>query len=306
MHVAGTIIPIFSIIILGWFIRNKGFVPPEFTVPANRLVFYFAIPALIFRAVSKASFKTQFNISVLAITLFSILAVFAVSWLAGKASKINGNNLGTFIQSSIHGNTTYIGLAVVYYYMGQEGFVKAGIISGFVLILQNLLSVTALVVSNKEVVYKGDKLFFAKKVLGNPIILAAMAGIFFSVAEVPVPDIIGRSMDILGGLALPMALLIIGASLSFEVIRQTVLPASLAGLLKLVLLPGVGFVIYVIRGIAPAEYLPALIILAAPTATITYIMAKEMNGDADFAIAAISLSTLISALTLSFWLNVAV
>jgi len=34
-------------------------------------------------------------------------------------------------------------------------------------------------------------------------------------------------------------------------------------------------------------------------------MAKEMNGDADFAVAAISSSTLISAVTFSFWLNVA-
>jgi len=35
-------------------------------------------------------------------------------------------------------------------------------------------------------------------------------------------------------------------------------------------------------------------------------MAKEMKGDPDFAVIAISFSTLLSALTFTFWLNVAV
>jgi len=34
-------------------------------------------------------------------------------------------------------------------------------------------------------------------------------------------------------------------------------------------------------------------------------MAKEMKGDADFAVAAISTSTILSALTFSVWLNIA-
>jgi len=114
MHIVSTIIPIFSIVIIGWFIRSRGFIPPEFLGPANRLVFYIAIPAMIFRAVSKASFKAQFNLTVLLITLSSVVAVFALSWIAGRMAKIGRKNLGTYIQSSIHGNLGYIGLAVVY------------------------------------------------------------------------------------------------------------------------------------------------------------------------------------------------
>jgi predicted permease len=45
--------------------------------------------------------------------------------------------------------------------------------------------------------------------------------------------------------------------------------------------------------------LPALILLASPTAIISFVMAKEMQGDEDLAIATISASTLASALTLS-------
>jgi hypothetical protein len=44
-----------------------------------------------------------------------------------------------------------------------------------------------------------------------------------------------------------------------------------------------------ISGVDPQGYLPGLILLASPTATLTYVMAKEMNGDEDFAVAALSL-----------------
>jgi predicted permease len=50
------------------------------------------------------------------------------------------------------------------------------------------------------------------------------------------------------------------------------------------------------------DYLPALILLCTPTATISYVMAKEMHGDADFAVATISASTLFSSVTFMIWL----
>ena len=52
MTVIATIIPIFSVIAVGWIFHRKGFIPPEFTGPANTLVFFLAIPAMIFNAIS--------------------------------------------------------------------------------------------------------------------------------------------------------------------------------------------------------------------------------------------------------------
>ena len=46
-----------------------------------------------------------------------------------------------------------------------------------------------------------------------------------------------------------------------------------------------------------------IILLASPTATLTYIMAGEMEGSTELATAAISLNTLLSAITFVFWLG---
>lgn len=304
MNIVSTIIPIFAVILLGWFARWKGFIKQEFLEPANRLVFYLAIPAMIFRAISRASFKAQFDIQVLGITLFAVIAVFAVAWGVAVILRVRRGQVGTFIQTSFHGNLGYIGLAVAFYYLGNEGLVRASIIAGFIMILQNFLAVVALQY-NSEISVTRNKLGVALKILGNPVIVSAMAGILFSLAGLQMPLIIDRSLDILSGLALPMALLVIGASLSFELMQLRILRVLTTGMMKLILLPGLGFALYRLFGLALQDYIPGLILLASPSATITYVMAKEMKGDTDFAIAAISVSTMLSSVTFSIWLNVA-
>ena len=56
LNILTTIVPIFAIIILGWVSHLRGFIPKDFIGPANSLVFYMAIPAMVFNAVAKASF----------------------------------------------------------------------------------------------------------------------------------------------------------------------------------------------------------------------------------------------------------
>lgn len=305
LNIVSTIIPIFSVIILGWLARWKGFIQQEFLEPANRLVYYLAIPALIFRAISKASLKSQFDVMVLAITLCSAVVIFAFAWGMGFLFRLRLGQLGTFMQTTFHGNLGYIGLAIAFYLLGNEGFVRASIIAGFLIILQNFLSVISLQFNSDDISVKGNKLYIVLRILGNPVILSALAGILFSLSGLKMPLVIDRSLHILGGLALPMALLIIGASLSFELMQLRILRVISSSLLKLILLPGVGFLLYRIFNIAVQDYLPALILLASPTATITYVMAREMGGDVDFAVAAISTSTLISSVTFTLWINIA-
>ena len=305
MNIATTIIPIFAVITLGWFVRVKGFIPPEFLGPANRLVYYLAIPAMIFHAISKESLSARFDVAVLFITLLSVLAVFAAAWCAGLIWHIRRGELGTFIQASFHGNLGYIGLAVAYYSLGNDGFVRAGIIAGFVMIFQNFLAVIALQINSDDDSTSKNKREVVLRILGNPVILSALAGILFSAAGLKLPMVVSRSLDIVSGLALPMALILIGASLSFKLVQLRMLRILSSNFLKLILLPGTGFILYRLFEIKLEGYLPALILLASPTATITYVMAKEMNGDTDFAVAAVSSCTILSAVTYLIWFHMA-
>lgn len=304
MNIVTTIIPIFVIIVLGWLARVYGFMRPEFLQQANRLVFYLAIPAMVFRSISKTSLTGQFDGMVVTLSMLAVCVVFFCAWILGNIAHVHRSQRGTFIQNSFHGNMGYIGLAVSFYYLGREGFVRASILAGFMMILQNLLAVIALQIFSENNSGARRRGAIVLKILGNPIILSALAGILVSMTGIPVPLVLGRCLDILSDLALPLALLIIGASLSFDLVQSRLIPILSAGVMKLILLPGIGYLMYRICDVAVAAYLPGIILLASPTATVTYVMAKEMQGDSELAVATISVSTLLSAITFTLWLTV--
>jgi malate permease and related proteins len=305
MSILTTIVPIFAIIALGWFARVKGFLPADFIGPANRLVYYWAIPAMIFRSIYQGSFKTLFNPKVLGISLFCIFGVFLTAWCIGILAGIKRKQLGSFIQSSFHGNLGYIGLAVSYYYFGNDGFVKAVIMAGFIMILQNFLAVVILRIYSDDSSVRMNFKSVLSGIIANPVILSAMAGIFISIMEFSIPTVIDNSLKILSGMALPLALILIGSSLSFSLIRHQIFPVLFSCILKLLLLPGTGFFMFMIFEEAPNDYLPSLILLASPTATLVYVMAMETKNDIEFAVATISMSTLLSGATFAFWIMLA-
>lgn len=304
MSILSTIVPIFIVIFLGLFARQLGFFGSDFLNQANRLVYYFAIPAMIFSSISQAALKTQFNLSVILICLLTIIFITLSAWMVSKKIKLAPSSRGTFIQSSFHGNLGYIGLAVAFYFLGDSGLVKAAIIAGFVMILQNITAVIVLQNIGKGSGKKADIRSTLKTTLANPVILSALSGIAFSLSGLPMPVIAERALVIIKGMALPLALLIIGASLSFEKFRPIFLPVMVSCCFKILIAPAAGLLLFTLLSIAPSDYLPGLIILAAPAATLTYIMGKELGGDPDFAVAAISFSTIFSSMTYGFWLSV--
>lgn len=303
IQIVNTIIPIFAIILLGVLIRSRGFMPESFIGPLNKMVYYLAIPAMVFRAIALAPFQANFNPLLVLGTMIPVIVVFVVALGIGLLISISRSDLGTFIQSSFHGNLGYIGLAVAYYYLGHEGFTRTGILAGFLMLLQNFLAVLGHQMSYKAPESGHRLLSVIKRIIANPVILSALAGIIFSVSRIPLPTIIDRSLGIIGGMALPLALLVIGGSLSFKLIKFHFSQVLGAGILKLLILPALGFLVYHWLGLLPSQFLPGMILLAAPTATITYVMSREMQGSPQLASAAVSMNTLLSALTFVFWLT---
>jgi hypothetical protein len=171
------------------------------------------------------------------------------------------------------------------------------------MLLQNFLAVVALSRFNKEPDQKVSTLSLVRRVLLNPVIISAMAGMAFSLMGLGLPVILDRSLRILSGMALPLALLVIGTSISFAQMRQQLRLTALITVLKLLLLPASGLILFYLLELHRIDYLPALILLASPTATVSYVMASEMAGDADMATAAISVTTLVSAVTFTLWLS---
>lgn len=302
LSVINTIVSLFAVIFLGVLARKRGLIPANLFGPINKLVFYIAIPSLLFREISRSPFHQYFDPPFLVGLLIPPVLVFLLSLGAGRVLRITGGRLGTFVQVSMHGNLGYMGLAVAFYALGPDGFRKAGLLASFLILVQNFLAILALQLGSGVRGRKWDFGYFLHNLLLNPIILACFAGIFASFGGIVLPSAADNVLKILSGMALPLALLLIGASLSLDSSRGHLSIALLCSIFKLFILPIFGLMLYRWLDLGGTSVLPSIILLASPTATVTYVMAGELGGDQGLASTTISVSTLISGISFTGWL----
>jgi len=301
--VALSILPIFVVIAIGLGGARLGFLPPQFIKAGNRLAFYLAIPALLFRTLATAPFAQSFQPS----AALAALAALVITWLVAVAVSRplhrpeQAASRATWIQGATHGNQGFLGLAVVFYGLGPEGLRAAGLIAAVIIVGQNLLSVVTLTRWGHG---QGGRSLIKAMAL-NPIILATLAGLAWSLAGLGLPWVLDRTLAILAGLGLPLALLIVGATLSQSPLdRGRLARLGLLSLTKLLFMPALGWLLLWGLGVAVLPAAVALVLLSSPSATICVIMANQMGGDARLASTAISATHALSALTYILWLVV--
>ena len=138
----------------------------------------------------------------------------------------------------------------------------------------------------------------------NPLIIASFLGIAWSYWNLPIPVVLDRSLGIMTGLALPMALLAIGGSFSLRRLKGDLKIAGLASMIKLLLLPLLVCALLVPLGVSGDDLGIGILMAGTPAATATYIMAHQMKGDAELAGSIVMLSTLCSAFSYTMLLLV--
>ncbi len=295
-----TIVPIFLVIALGYGVRKKRLLTDAFMASGNRILYMVAIPCLLFHKIAIAPFHGSFFPWLIAGCVAAIFSMSLVVLFLGKILSFPPGKYATFIQSSIHGNIGYIGLAVCYYSFDERAFGIAGVLAGFFIIAQNILSVVYFhLIADPGIRTRRETV---GKLLVNPIILSTLAGLVASFFHIPLPVIIDKTLMIIGKMALPTALLIIGGSLNMGQIFTDLKPALLSSVLKMVGLPLLGVGLFQLFSVPRSLWVVGIVLLSAPSATVCYIMARELHGDPALASSAVTTSTLLSLFSFVFWL----
>jgi hypothetical protein len=300
MAIIETIVPIFFIIIFGYILQQKGLIKTQFIQEANRFVFLFSLPLLIFTGIMKSDIKDVALTNILSVIIPTI-ATLCLAFLLALALGLKKGTLGSFVQTSFHGNITYIGLAVLYYMLGEEGLKKGSILIAFLILVNNTLAIAILSWTSQI----HDNIWRSLvSVVKTPLIIATLLGMFLLYFGIPVPKLLMKSMGILANIALPMALIIIGASMSVGTIKSSFRLSGLVTGIKLMVLPSLSFLFCYLYAIPLHDVLPGIILLATPTATTSFILANQLGGDTELASGVITLSTLLSPFAFTFWVYV--
>jgi malate permease and related proteins len=300
MAVIQTIAPIFLIIVFGYIIRRNGLLKDQFVSEANRFVFLIPLPIMIFTGIVKSNIRDVSLSHILSVVVPTV-TMLGISLLLGAAFGLRRGRLGTFVQTTFHGNVSYIGLAVLFYMLGEAGLKKGSILIGILILVNNTLAIAMLSWTSRQHKDVSKALF---SIIKTPVIIATFLGILFLYLQIPIHEVLLRSMGILANIALPMALIIIGASMTVNAVRNSFKLSAAIALCKLVALPCLSLLMCTTLSIPYRDGLPGIILLATPTATTSYILAHQLDGDKELASSAVTLSTLISPITYFIWASI--
>jgi predicted permease len=119
-----------------------------------------------------------------------------------------------------------------------------------------------------------------------------------NVTHIPLPRLWHEVADALGRSSLAIGLLVTGAGLQLEGLFRPSLAASVAVLLKLVLMPAIAVTLALQFGITGSNLAVVTVCSAVPTASSAYVLARQMGGDAPLLAQIITLQTILATVTM--------
>ena len=296
-------IPIFLVILLGWFLMKIHLISEEFANVANKYVFKVALPVLLFRDIATTSILDDLNVKFVLFCFFGTIIMFCLVWVFALVYCRDKTMIGAFVQGAARGSAAVLGVAFVENICGNSGMAPLMIVAAVP--MYNVISVIALTLGGRDEVHgtEGIKRAFVN-ILKNPIIIGIVLGIPFSVFDISIPAIPLRTINYVAQTATPIALIAIGAGFDSRQAITRLKPSIVATTIKLVILPVVFLPIAIKLGFDPSEIVAILIMVGAPATVSGYIMAKNMNNDYVLSSNIIVISTLLSSVTLTMWVFV--
>jgi predicted permease len=138
-----------------------------------------------------------------------------------------------------------------------------------------------------------------RRVAVDPLVFSTAAGALVSMCGIELPQPVTSSLRQLAGAAIPLALLTIGANLTFQ--RSRIAEVVGATCIKLLVAPLVVAAVLRIFGFAGRDYMLILLQLSAPVALVSTVFVERYTGNQEYtAIAAnaVALSTICSLVTI--------
>lgn len=288
-------VPIFLVIFLGAGLKTWRLLPEGFWAPAERLVYTVLLPALLISTLASADLRGLDVGAMAGVIAAALLIMTGILLGLRPALAKSGPAFASLFQGATRMNT-YIGLSVAFAVHDTSGLAAAAVAVAVIVPLGNLLGVAMLARFGSG----GSPSFAAAAglILRNPLIAACLIGIVMNVSGIGLPPVVGPLLDILARGALPLALLAVGAGLDLRAARAGGRALAAATGLKLLVLPGITAAGCWLLGVSPIAAFVAVLFNGSPTSAASYILARQLGGDAPLMAGIITVQTALAMVTL--------
>lgn len=302
-QILNSLAPIFLVVALGAALVRGGLLAPEALKSLTRLVYWIALPALLFEETARANLHGAGVERLVAVLFAATVPVIVLGILYARLARLTPAAAGTFVHVAMRGNLAYVGLPVLLYLAAAAGPGAprpTQIILAFApfVLFQNVVSIL-LLLAGRQPFGLAVVRDLAKGIVTNPLLVAVGLGLLASLAGLRLPTFLKQSLDAVGAIASPLALIGIGGSLLTVPLRNHWGNAAVGAVMKVALVPLTGLLLGHWLGLPRGELIIALVFLACPTAVASHPLVIQLDGDEGLASTAIVLSTLFSAVSLA-------
>lgn len=296
--IIAALLPVFLIILLGSGMRRLSMFDEQVWRGIENLCYYLLFPVLLVKTLATAELGAS---NVLLFSAALLFAIFAMGGVMLALHPLLRHWLGitpAAFTSLFQGATRwhgFIALSVVGLLMGEEGLAYMAITMAVIIPPLNIINIWVLVAHSER---DRSLLDVALQLLRNPFIIACAVGGGLNVSGLGLSGPVYRLFDILGGGALGLGLLAVGAGLHFRLALDQKAVVLSGAMIRLIGMPALMFLGCWLFGVEGIPRTVAVLAGAVPTAASAFVLARQMGGDAPLMANLITVQVLAATVTL--------
>lgn len=293
------VLPMFILMVVGFAVKEKKLMEPEEIKKLNHMVFVVFFPLLMFHNLYGTDIADSVNGRLIVFGVTAILLIFILSVVVVMAVEKNQRRRGAMIQGLFRSNFVIMGIPVVSNLFGKGNIGVTAMMVAVIVPLYNVLAVITLEVFRGEKPQIGN---VVKKILTNPLILGAVAGLVTAVFGIKLPDVLETAAEEMASVATPLALVILGASIDFKSIGKSSRQLLMVVAGRLIVIPAAGLFAAAALGFRDVEFVTLIAMFSAPTAVSSFTMAESMDSDGQLAGSIVIFTTAFACFTMFLWI----
>ncbi len=293
--------PVFLVMVIGWFLKQKGMLNDNFVTVANKFNFSVTLPFMVFRDLAAVDIYGTFDLKYVLFCAIASSICFWVIWGLTRLFLKDKTMRGAFVQASFRSSAAVMGLAFIDNIYGSSAMGPMMIIGAVP--LYNIYSVLVLTFEAQTEEKDTSKIRQAAvNIIKNPIIISIFLGVIAALLKLDFPVLVDKTIDNVAKMATPLALIAMGAGFKGREALAKMKPTLAAAFVKLIAQAAIFVPIAAALGFTGEKMIGILVMLAAPTTPSCYIMAKNMHNDGDLTASVVVTTTLLAAFTLTGWI----
>lgn len=302
--VFSALLPVVLLIVIGVLAGRAGWIREEAIKDLSNLVFMVLTPALLFRTMSTVHVE-QLNFKPVALYFVAVLLLFGamLAWQGWS------RRAAVLALAATFSNTVMIGIPLIGLAYGQVGLVTLfTLISVHSLVLLTLSTVVLELVAARDerATGQGGQRHMALTVLAavrsgviHPVPLPIILGLLFAQTGLVLPEVLDKPLHLLGSAFGPVALVLVGVTLTHVQVGPHLKGALGISLLKNGVLPLLVTLLGLGLGMQGLPLTVMIVTASLPMGANVFLFAQRYEVAQDLVTASLAVSTVIGLATVS-------